>query len=78
LGGRVTAAAVEIALGLPLRPIVLRTDDYRIPAIKVYLKLGFVPTYDHLSYPDRWQAIFLALGENYARYHSALQQGATQ
>ena len=66
LGRQVTAAAVGEALGLSRRPIVLRTDDFRLPALKVYLRLGFAPDYDHASYPKRWQAIFHELGEDYA------------
>lgn len=41
---------------------VLHTDDFRIPAIKIYLKLGFVPVFtddDHLS---RWKAVKEKIG----------------
>ncbi|MBI2505419.1 MAG: GNAT family N-acetyltransferase [Candidatus Latescibacteria bacterium] len=62
LGVQVTAAALGAALELPRRPIVLRTDDFRLPAIKVYLKLGFVPLLDHPSYPERWRLIHSRLG----------------
>ena len=75
LGSSVTTAAIEVALALPPRPIVLQTDDYRIPAIKVYLKLGFSPTYDHVSYANRWRTIFLTLGGDYAVYNSAIKKG---
>jgi mycothiol synthase len=39
---------------------VLETDDFRIPAIRTYLKFGFIPVYE-LSGEDhryRWSAIF--------------------
>ena len=75
LGRWVTTASIEVALGLPPRPIVLRTDDYRIPAIKVYLKLGFLPTYDHVSYSHRWRNVFLTLGGDYAGYNPVLEKG---
>jgi mycothiol synthase len=65
LGGQVTAAAVGYALGLPRRPILLRTDDFRLPAIKVYLQLGFAPLLDHPSYPERWRLIGNKLGPRY-------------
>lgn len=65
LGGQVTAAAVEYALTLPPRPIILRTDDFRLPAIKVYLQLGFAPLFDHPSYPERWRLITTRLGPGY-------------
>ena len=38
--------------------VVLSTDDFRLPAIKTYLRLGFEPLMDHESYPARWDAIF--------------------
>lgn len=65
LGGQVSAAAVGYALTLPARPIVLRTDDFRLPAIKVYLQLGFAPLFDHSSYPERWRLIASRLGPGY-------------
>ena len=65
LGAQVTAAALAHALSLPARPIVLRTDDFRLPAIKVYLKLGFTPFFDHSSYPERWRLIGTRLGPGY-------------
>ncbi len=37
---------------------MLDTDDFRIPAIKTYLNLGFVPVYVEYTQPERWQAIF--------------------
>lgn len=65
LGRCATAAAVQVALALERRPIVLRTDDHRIPALKSYLRLGFVPEYGHPSYPPRWQALFAELGQEF-------------
>lgn len=40
------------------RCAMLDTDDFRIPAIKTYLNLGFVPVYIEDEQPKRWQAIF--------------------
>lgn len=37
--------------------IYLLTDDWRLPAIAIYLKLGFDPWITDLSHPDRWQAV---------------------
>ncbi|GAB4456712.1 MAG: hypothetical protein OHK0029_15170 [Armatimonadaceae bacterium] len=42
---------------------VLHTDDFRVPAIKVYLNLGFVPVLNHPSFPERWQKLTTVLGE---------------
>lgn len=36
----------------------LTTDDFRIPAIKVYLKLGFVPDETQEGHARRWQELF--------------------
>jgi len=66
LGQQVTAAAVGAALALPPRQIILRTDDFRLPALKVYLRLGFTPLYDHPSYAERWRLIMARLGKGYA------------
>lgn len=36
---------------------VLETDDFRIPAIRTYKKLGFVPNIVHPNQPLRWKKI---------------------
>ena len=37
--------------------VVLDTDDFRLPAIKNYLNLGFVPTYVRENHALRWQNV---------------------
>jgi mycothiol synthase len=37
---------------------ILTTDDPRIPALKVYLRLGFIPVYEDETHPPRWSAVF--------------------
>ena len=37
---------------------MLDTDDFRIPAIKTYLNLGFVPVYVEEGQSERWRNIF--------------------
>ena len=37
---------------------VLSTDDFRIPAIRTYLSLGFEPMYSHESHKERWEKVF--------------------
>lgn len=71
LGSQVTATAVSAALRLPPRPVFLLTDDFRVPALKVYLKLGFVPDLQHPTYRARWQRIFAELGDKYSSYRVA-------
>ena len=41
---------------------MLDTDDFRVPAVKTYLNLGFVPVYVEEGQPERWQKIFEKLG----------------
>ena len=65
LGTLITGAALARAVELGRRPIYLLTDDFRVPALRCYLKLGFVPGDGHASYRERWRAIFAGLGENY-------------
>lgn len=36
---------------------VLSTDDYRTPAIRTYLSLGFQPLYTHPTHKERWDAV---------------------
>ncbi len=36
----------------------LDTDDFRIPAVKTYLNLGFIPVYVEDGQPERWQNLF--------------------
>ena len=41
---------------------LLETQDHRLPAIKTYLRLGFVPDLtSHPSYPARWENILAQL-----------------
>ena len=41
--------------------VMLDTDDFRLPAIKNYLNLGFVPVYAGENHLRRWQSIFKKL-----------------
>ena len=41
---------------------MLDTDDFRVPAVKTYLNLGFIPVYVEEGQPERWQKIFETLG----------------
>lgn len=64
LGRHVVAAAVTAALAMEPRPVVLFTDDHRLPAITIYLALGFSPDLSsRRGDARRWEAIFRALAE---------------
>ncbi len=41
---------------------ILDTDDFRIPAIRTYVALGFVPDMLEPDHAKRWLAIFAELG----------------
>lgn len=43
---------------------VLNTDDFRIPAVKIYLALGYVPVIADDSHLDRWRALAGILGRD--------------
>lgn len=62
LGMAVSAAVTARLIGAGYRNIHLYTEDWRLPALKTYLKLGYIP---YLASPDmgaRWQAICAQLG----------------
>ena len=40
----------------------LFTDEFRIPAIKIYLKLGFVPYLYESDMAERWQGVMKDMG----------------
>ncbi|MYC76248.1 GNAT family N-acetyltransferase [Candidatus Poribacteria bacterium] len=41
---------------------MLDTDDFRVPAVKTYLNLGFIPVYVEEGQIERWQKLFEQLG----------------
>ncbi len=45
-----------------LKGAVLQTDDFRLPAIRTYVKLGFSPLIVHENQPTRWATVFTKLG----------------
>lgn len=57
-GRTIVLAALHSLAARGFKTAVLSTDDERIPAIKLYLHLGFEPMYTHESHEERWQKIF--------------------
>ncbi len=39
----------------------LQTEDFRLPAIQIYLRLGFAPSITDATHAQRWQKVFIAL-----------------
>ena len=61
------ATCTEVARFLVNRgceSVSLLTDDWRLPAIHIYLSLGFEPVMNRSDMPRRWQVIFNKLKEN--------------
>ena len=56
-GKLVCLAALHSLAARGYKSVVLSTDDERIPAIKLYLSLGFEPIFTHESHEERWKAV---------------------
>ncbi len=57
LGTIVVAAATRRMLSAGYRCIYLETDDWRFPALKTYLKLGYVPHLYEPAAEARWRSV---------------------
>lgn len=62
LGLAVSAAVIARFIEEGLRDIHLYTEDYRLAALKIYLKLGFVPFLYTPEMPKLWRTICHQLG----------------
>lgn len=62
LGAAVVAAATGRLLAEGLRAIHLYTEDFRLAALKTYLRLGYVPYLYAPDMPERWRAICAQIG----------------
>jgi mycothiol synthase len=62
LGLAVSAAVTARFIDAGTRDIHLYTEDFRLAALKTYLKLGYVPFLYAPEMRDRWQAICAQLG----------------
>jgi mycothiol synthase len=57
LGAAASAAVVRRLINAGYRKIQLFTEDYRLPAIKTYLLVGFVPSLYLEGMEDRWRGL---------------------
>lgn len=57
LGMAVCAAVTTRFINAGYRKIYLKTDDWRLPALKTYLKLGYLPFLFTHDMEKRWQAV---------------------
>ena len=62
LGYWLTLATLHYLRARPMREAILDTEDHRLPAIELYLRLGFAPFPTHESHAERWRAISASLG----------------
>ncbi|MFO7946233.1 MAG: GNAT family N-acetyltransferase [Armatimonadota bacterium] len=76
LGYQVSLAVLHRLRGEGFEEAVLTTDDFRLPAIKTYLNLGFEPVLVHENQRERWRDVFEALGmPELAEKYSAVLNG---
>ncbi len=57
LGSAVTIAVLQEAARRGMKDAVLETDDNRLPAIRTYQHLGFLPEHRHETHLSRWSII---------------------
>ncbi|MCW8130582.1 MAG: GNAT family N-acetyltransferase [Planctomycetota bacterium] len=57
LGYWASLAALNVMKSEGRGRAVLHTDDFRLPALRIYLEMGFVPLIDDASQPQRWRAV---------------------
>jgi mycothiol synthase len=62
LGRAVCAAVVRRFLSAGYRRIYLLTDDWRLPALSIYLRLGFEPFLYAPDMAERWQTVYEKVG----------------
>ena len=58
LGKWLTVFLLHYFKAQPVASVMLDTDDFRLPAIKNYLNLGFVPVYVRENHVLRWRNVF--------------------
>ena len=62
IGNLMVDIAVHTLKAAGMQTASLLTDDFRIPAIKTYLKGGFQPDLSTEDFVQRWDAIYRKLG----------------
>lgn len=62
LGMAVCSAVTRRFIEVGYKRIYLRTDDWRLPALKTYIKLGYVPFIYAWDMEERWKKVYSNLG----------------
>lgn len=63
LGATASLAALHYFRQVGCRDAVLETDPPRLPAIRTYLRLGFVPEYVDPAHEEAWREVMASLAE---------------
>ena len=63
LGQAVCTAVLKFFAERGYEKVILTTDDWRLPDIKVYLSLGFIPEMTREDMPSRWENVMNRLGK---------------
>jgi mycothiol synthase len=61
LGYLVSLATLHEFVQMNCQSAVLDTDDFRLPAVKTYLNLGFAPHHSDDSHAQRWATVDASL-----------------
>lgn len=64
IGNKLAMQAVCTLVSAGMETAYLTTDDFRIPAIKSYLKAGFVPDIKDEEHKKRWENVFNTIQKN--------------
>jgi mycothiol synthase len=67
LGRLVTLRVLHHFRAAGCRDSVLETDDERLPALRIYLDLDYIPEYTDPTHPERWDRILRRLKINHGR-----------
>jgi len=62
VGGMLGQVALHALKSSGMETAFLRTDDFRVPAIRSYLRMGFQPDVSTEEFAQRWDAVFSAIG----------------
>jgi mycothiol synthase len=57
LGRAVCTGVVRYLVDRGYANVVLYTDDWRLPAIGLYLSMGFEPQMTRMDMPERWRRV---------------------
>ncbi len=61
LGRAVCTAVMKFLAGRGYPAVTLQTDEWRLPAIGLYLSLGFTPVMERGDMPSRWEVVMREL-----------------